>query len=480
MRRPRFLVALTVVLPALLLSGTAGAATSPQYDRLYLLGADTDYLYWGVDRFDPELGAGSVSRICGAAVYGIPDRSKPCLSGLVNTDGTRMFTLFFLPGSLLDESVTWSSAQPLRFHVEGAINTFGAPSTLHFIVQKGTDIVESPAATQTAPGVYEGEMSGGGPLTGNRVNFLGVRIRTSAPLAMITLDLAGKSYLQLPRAFSSRSVPDLVREDTYQPAPTSFASPTRALTFNDADWSVRSFTGTTGALRSFDLATTRKAEILMAWVEVFDTAFMQDIKQGREPDPNKVRQGAALRLMRGGDELDHSGNGNGIGGIGSEALSVLDLPAGPLTLQVDSANEDETQGIPFTVYVLEINGERTLRTLRWSFQQGPTLRVPSVGLCPRASEPVPATDEVRSLALDLDWQTEAPGIPAWTPAFDLPGVGAFPCGEAGTGDEVRLTVPAEQVWYVGATPAHDSLHVSDYDTTFQMTARYVYSAPPAV
>lgn len=148
-------------------------------------------------------------------------------------------------------------------------------------------------------------------------------------------------------------------------------------------------------------------------------------------------------------------------------------------MTVDSANEDETQSIPFTVHVLEIRGERTLRTMRWKFMQVDSLRLPSVGVCPASAEPVPATDEVRSIGLDLDWSSAAVGVPAWTIRFDLPNVGSFPCGEAGTGDELRLTVPSEQVWYVGATPSQDSLHVSAYDTTFELQASYVYSALPA-
>lgn len=480
MRRSLRVFALSIVVPALLLSGVAGASISPTYTRLNLLAADSDYLYWSVDRFDPELGVSAVSRTCGANVYSLPGHSKPCLSGVNLADGSRLYSLFFLPASVLEENVTWSVAEPLKFHLEGTINTLGAPYTVHFVLQKGTDIVESPAAAQTAPGVWEGQISTGSPLSSKGVNILAIRVRTPAPAATIQLNLAGRSFLELPRAFPIRGVPDLVRDDTYSTQPTSLATATRSFTFNDAQWETRSFTGRTGPLREFSFDLAQKAEILMAWVEVFDSTFVQDIERGRPPNPQKIRQGAAIRLSRDGSEIDHSGFGNGVGGWGTEALAVLDLAPGPLTLTVDSANEDESQSMPFTVHVLEVRGERTLRSMRWKFTQTNSLRLPSVGVCPGAAEPIPATDEVRSIALDLDWDSAAVGIPAWTIRFDLPGVGSFPCGEAGTGDELRLTIPTEQVWYVGATPSQDSLHVSAYDTTFELQAEYVYSAPPAI
>lgn len=81
MRRPTIL-ALTVLLPALLLSGpSAQAGSQPQSDRIYLLASDSDYLYWGADATDPELGVSSISRICGTN-YFIPQEARPCLVGI--------------------------------------------------------------------------------------------------------------------------------------------------------------------------------------------------------------------------------------------------------------------------------------------------------------------------------------------------------------------------------------------------------------
>lgn len=94
--------------------------------------------------------------------------------------------------------------------------------------------------------------------------------------------------------------------------------------------------------------------------------------------------------------------------------------------------------------------------MRWRFLQDSSVRLPVVASCPAALEPLPQTDEVRSIALDLDWDSESPTA-AFTFRFDLPQVGSFPCSEAGAGDE----------------------YASAYDTTFEATARYTYTPPPA-
>jgi hypothetical protein len=306
-----------------------------------------------------------------------------------------------------------------------------------------------------------------------------IRVTTSAPVATIELRAGGRSYLELPRPFAMHSVPELVHEDTYAPEPNSYQTATRTFNFNDRSWAARSFTGETGPARQFSFNLDQKAEILFAWIEVYDSAFVQDVRRGRAPDPQKILQGASVSLLRDGTEIDHSGSGFGTLGQGTEALAVLDLTPGPLTLSVDSQNESEDDSIPFTVHVVEVRGERTLRSMRWLFMEMDGVRTPVVAVCPRSIEPVPTTDKVRSVALDLDWNSEAAGLRGWTFSYSLPGVGSFPCSEAGTGDEMRLTIPpAERVWYLGATPAYNATEVSAFDTTFEMSARYTYSPVP--
>jgi hypothetical protein len=80
--------------------------------------------------------------------------------------------------------------------------------------------------------------------------------------------------------------------------------------------------------------------------------------------------------------------------------------------------------------------------------------------------------------MDLDWDTEALGDPGFTIRFSLPTVGAFGCGEMGTGDHMRITVPGQQVWAVGATPAPGNTFVSWRDTVFEMDVMFSYTRPP--
>lgn len=477
MRRPPRLFALIVVLPALLLSGTSSSAiTSPRADKLYLLSSDAEYLYWSPDAADPELGVGTLSRMCGTNYIGVDP--KPCLMGINASNQTRTFNLSFMPAASLGEEITWSAGAPLRFHIEGNINTFGVPYTVQLVLQKGSTAIVSNAATQTAPGVWDGQISSGAPMNLSDVNLLVVRVTTQAPAAMVELRLGGRSYLELPRPFAMHGVPDLVRAETFRPEPSSFRTGTRTFAFNDRNWATQSFTGRTGAVREFPFTLPAKAEVLLAWVEVLDRSFAHTVRSG-SPDPQTALHGASVAVLRDGEEIDHSGGGAGAAGIGTEALAALDVAPGPLTLTVTSANKDEGQSVPFAVHVLEVRGERTLQMMRWRFMQGQSSRLVATATCPRYFEPVPATDEVRSVALDLDWDSVSP-LPKYTLQFDLPGIGSFPCGEAGIGDELRFTFPAaERVSYVGAVAAYDSIHATAHDTVFEMTARYIYSAPPA-
>jgi hypothetical protein len=476
---PRF-IALIVVLPALLLSGLhAGAAVQPLSDRIYLLASDSDYLYWGVDSTDPELGVSSISRICGTN-YAIPQEAKPCLAGLDTGTQSRTYNLFFLPGSALDEKVTWAGAAPLRFHIEGSVQTAGVPYTLQLVLQKTGGLVVSENATQTSPGVWDGQLSGGGPLSATDINLIGVRVTTQAPVALVDLRLGGRTYLQLPRAFNVHGVPDMQREDTYSPQPSTYSAGTRSFAFNDNNWAVQTFTGDTTAPKTFDFSIPQKAEILLAWVDLYDSTTIQDVHHLRQPDQRKPAQGVGMLLSRGGTVVEHSGaNGLGVLGHGTAALATADLAAGPASLVVDPAQDGADQALPYTVHVLEIRGERTLRSMHWLFFNDATLRTPAVATCPAATQPIPATDKVKNIDLDLDWDTEAPGLPAFTFRFTMP-YGDYPCSEGGTGDELRLTMPqAERVWWMGAAPAYHATYASAYDTTFEMTARYTYAAPPA-
>ena len=468
---------IAVALTALAAPVTA-TADAPKQDRIYLLASDSEYLYWGVDPSDPELGTRTIVRRCGEfPSWGIPGRSTPCTQAL-GTDGARTSRLAFMPASLLEEHVTWSAASPLRFHLEGTIDTGGVPYSLSLYVNAGGNIADSPPATEVAPGVWEGTLAAGAPLQTNKVNMFGLRLITQAPVATIELHTSGASYVTLPTAKAVRSVPQLVRDDTYSPQPGSFTTPMRSFTFNDEQWAVQSFTGITGPRRAFDLQIDRHAEIVVAWVELFGTSFVQDIRRGRPPNATKLEQGVAPTLVRDGEVIAHSTIETARAGVGTEGLAFTDLPPGPLSLEVNSADEEGNE-LPFTAYVLQVHGERTLASIRWQFFELASRRIPVAASCPGLLEQLPVTDEVKTIGLDLDSDTEAVGLPSWTISFVMPSLGLIQCGEMGIGDRVRFTFPKDEgVWRLGATPAYDSLHVSNQDTVHEMQAVYTYSPSP--
>jgi hypothetical protein len=472
-RLTRLLLCLTVVL------GVAPAVASdggPTYDRLYLLGGEGDYLYWGVDPTDPELGQPVMTRHCGPArVGGVPGESTPCLMGI--SPPTLSYNLFFMPASVLEEPVGWSAAAPLRFRL--ALNvTAAAPYTVHLVIQKGLSQSVSPAATETAPGIWEGTLTTGAPLQPDATNLLGIRVITQAPAATLRVGGAGESSIAFPSPFAARSVPDLIAGDTYAPARTSFASATHAFRFNDDQWSVQSFSGDLGPTASFPMDLPRDARTLFAWVEVFGSPALQDVWRGRSLDRRKLDQGASVTLSRDGEVIDHSGTGSGVAGIGIETMAVIDVESGPLEVSVDAVSEEAEDRMPFKVYVLATHGDRTLRSFRARFHNPRSTRNPAAGVCPAPSVPVPFTQEVRSFKMDLDWDTEAIGLSGWTLRFYLPGVGDFPCGEAGNGDSLRMTVPGTDVILVGSTPPQDRTFVSVADTVFDLQVDYVYTPPP--
>jgi hypothetical protein len=480
MRRSRSAIILAGLVLSMLQPEVSRAA-GPMHDRIYLLGADTDYLHWSVDQTDPELAMSRIYRACGYVPSGIPGRSKPCLAGIDVPNQARTYNIFFRPATLLDEPITWNPSNPLRFHLEGAIDTGGVPFQVQLVIEK-SQVVVSPPATQVTPGVWEGSITSGGPINPGAVDGIGIRVTTQAPFANIELKTAGRSYIQLPRAFAAHSVPDLIREDQYRPDPSSYSSVSHTFTFNDRNWSASTFTGETGSPKEFEMTLDRNTAYVIAWVELYETPFFHDAARGRPADMRKLTHGASVHLFRDGQLLDHSGSGSGTAGLGAETFAVRNVAAGPLTVRVESSDaleattgRDVQEELPFTVHVLAVGGERTVKTMRMRFLQLDSHRVGAMARCPSPMGVVPATSAVRSIALDLDWDTVTPGLPAWSVRY-----GQSACGEGGTGDRVRLTAAGAGIWHVGATPAHDAMFVSAHDTVFELTAQYTYSPVPPV
>jgi hypothetical protein len=458
------------------------ATAGPSYQRLYYMGAETDYLYWSVDPSDPELGSATISRTCGlGTVWGIQGVSKPCLRG-INPGSGYTYNMYFLPASALGAPVSWDAANPLKFHLELTAES-PVPYTVHLTIQKGTSVVESPAATQVSPGVWEGTVTSGAPIDPLQATLLGVRVRTLSERVTMQLKARGASYIELPQAVPAHSVADLQAQDSYQPAPSSLTTGQRSFTFNDENWSVQTFEGTLrdGSEQGFAFAMGRDAEFVLAWVEAYDSPFTDDVLDGRSPDSRKLTDSMTMELRQNGDVVETGGNPFG-GQRGMDALGVMDLPAGDVELRVKGTAR--SQGYPYKAYVLAVHGARTLRSMRWTFTENggidplPASRLPVAGVCPASVEPVPVTSEVTTYSADIDWESHGLPPPRYTLRFQLPGVGDFPCSEAGTGDRVRFTVPGERVAYLGATPAYDATFYPPWDVVFRMEVRYTYSPPP--
>lgn len=445
----------------------------PRHDRIYLMAAGTEYLHWTVDPTDPELDQGLVVRHCGATrTQGIPGHSKPCLTGGLGLDRTH--NLYFVQASLFETRPAWSPTDPLRFHFELEVDSL-SPYDVRLVLQQGTGAIESPPATEVSPGVWEGELGAGGPLGTMPVEYLGVRISTQSQAVTMRLKTGGESWIELPEPVGAKGVPDLVRDDTYAPAPNALSSDTHTLRFNDEAWESWSFTGDAAEIRTFDLDLPDRAVALYAWADLFDTPFLYDVRRGRPADVRKVLDGVGLRLLRDGAEIEHGDGPIDAQGVGT--MAGTSLLAGSYELEVHAYNETDDP-LPYTAHVVAVYGDRTLASIRSRAPSHEHFRLPVIAACPRAMQAIPVTPEVTTFHMDLDWETDAPGVPSWTIRYDMPQVGGSPCSEGGIGDNVRFTVPGERVWFMGATPAYDSLHVSPYDTVFDFHVRYTYTAPP--
>lgn len=458
----------------------AAQASSQEHRRLYLMAADSQYLYWSVDPDDPELDVTTVARTCGTGqVWGTPD-AEPCLSGPDLENNGLRYSIFFFPATLLDSPIAWSGQEPLRYRLGLQVSS-ALPYTVHFLIQKTGPQIESQPATQTASGVWEGSISTGSPVEPAAVNILGIRIKTRATRVTMELETGGASYVELPDPVSARSVPALLAASTYAPSPSRYSTPTRSFAFNDDAWTVDSFTGNLSQEKTVGLTLHRNAASLIAWIEMFDTPFVHDVIRGRPPEPRKLTDWFEMELSQNGEVVTHT---FGLRGRGTDALAALDLPAGDISVTVRPL--DGSEASTYTVYVLAIHGPRTLASMRWRYTHPsdllplPDHRSPVSASCPASAEPIPVTDEATTFLVDLDWDTVGPLFPKWTLRFSLPNVGYFPCGEVGTGDRVRFTIrPAKDVWYVGATPAQDGLFASWEDTVFEMETRFAYT-PSAV
>lgn len=471
----------TAILGALVSVSAAAPAGAGQgtHSRIYLLGADTDYLYWSVDPLDPELGLSPIVRTCQIGQpQGIPGMSKPCLSGPAEGG---IHSMFFLPATLFDQPLKWSAAEPLRFHLALHVNA-ALPYTVRLFLWKSeqpTSVISEPA-TEIAPDVWEGTLTTGSSLSSEEGGFFGIRINTSSPRVTMELQARGASWIDLPRPIAARPVPQLLAESTYAPGPSSFQTDQRAIRFNDDQWEAWSFQGDLSEARTFDVELERDAEFVLAWAEAYDTPFLHDVIRGRPPDDRKLTEAPAVSLIRDGEEL--ALGANHFGWVrGMDSVALIDVSGGPLTLRVEQELGDATY--PYSAHVLAVYGARTVRTMRWRFAlDAPgveSFRVGGAANCFVGTEPTPTTSEVTTMEAELSWDTVGVGAYRWTIPSDWPNGANFPCGEGGTGNRVRFTLPGAHIWAFSAVPASDAAFVSFQDTIFEMEVRYAYTPPPA-
>lgn len=461
--------ATAAIIAVALLATSAPAATAAQAQRLYLLGDERGVLYWSTTPYDAEAPLALVTRTCGVRAPALPESHDSCFSYLT-PDGTTAYAFDFHPAAFIDARPA-TTAEPLRFHFEVEVDS-PLPATVHLATIEDEDLRVSPAATEVAPGVFEGTLSDPRALSG-AANLLRVEVRTQSERIGMRLRTGGASWVELPAAVSARSVPQLLAVGGPTPV-SSYTGANRTVRFNDGDWSAWSFEGDLTQDRTFDLDLPTRAGVLLAWVQTFDSPLVYDLARGRDADPRELENAPSLRVLRGTSAVAE-GNNSGHRGRGQDAAAALDVGPGPLTVEVSDGNWDPDGGgqeLPYTVHVVAVHGPRTLAGMRWSFSIGGDAMTPVVGQCAYGLEPIPVTRDVSTFRVGLDWDSAALPAPDWTLWFNI-GTGEYVCGE--TGDERRFTYGREHgVRLMGPVPERSSLHSSFNDTVFEMDVQYAY------
>lgn len=458
MRRIVLVVALAVLgaLPAV------SSATATQ--RLYLLGSTDDPTTWyGSDPSDPEL-AGSWT--C-TAQPGPGLGTNRCQAG-ITPGGFSHFTTFY-PRVLYRDAVTWNAASPMRFHVAVEAQA-PAGYQVRFSVQNRGSLIESAPATEVSPGIFEGTLAAGGPILPGQVVPFSVEVTSTGPMSEIEIGLGGASWIEIATDARIDAVPALIAADTTSPSPVALNTPERSLTFNDDDWTHTSFTGTLHPSRTHSVTVQRPAVAVLAWLEGFVDPVVSQAVDEQSFDERKILQFPRLQFIRNGTTF----------GTAERTTAAMNLEPGPLQVRVyaDALNgytRELANGLPYTLHILQLHGLRTLRSMRWDLPPARwnSFRVPVAASCPYPNEPIPQTGAASTFNVDLDTHAATPGQ-RWTLAYELPGVGAFPCGEAGTDDSLRITLAGPRLWYMGPTPHPDATFHSAEDVTYTMTVTYTY------
>lgn len=438
---------LVVSAAVLALAPAAHAATT---DRLYLLAAPGNTAYYSSDPFDADGSAATFEQRC---------------DQFLNPSPTRLCQSTHTPIAELDRPLSWSPERPLRFHAELEILDAADDAVVTFFMQQGGTQFETPPAAQIAPGVWEASLaSPARTLSAASIASIGVRVRATGPTVGLTLRTRGRSWVDLPEPVEARSVAEMEAAEPAPAAPSTFATNGRAFEFNDRAWSSESFAGDTTQARAFSADVREDATAVYAWVEHDVGPAVHALASGRSPDPRWNTDFPSLTVTANGAP---AGDGSGT------TRALRDVRAGT-KLVLDVSRSPQSQGKPYTVHVVAVHGERTLRTMRWRSSPGYAVKAPLLAACPTAFDPVVLPAGASTLLVTVDESTPKP-TDGWALAYDIPGFGAVVCGTGTTDRSHRYVLPrASRTLFFDGRPAGTMPTVSVYDTVLHYEARLTY------
>lgn len=454
-----------------------GAEAAPEYQRAYLLADNGDYLWWNTEPDSPSADLRSLTVGCGT---GHPPMW--CTEGF--TEGRIDYNIWFPPRSKMLEEVAWNADRPLRFRFALDVETTAPSYTVHLVTYPTTvspGLQVSPPAIETSPGVWEGALTAPGELLPNHIVEMGIRISIPAadphirfPTTMRMLT-DGSSYVEFPEAASGLSIDDMYERDPAPSAPGSFSTPLHEFRFNDDRWRAYSFEGDLSEPRSFDVPLGTPAAGVVGWAESFSTPVVYHAAREGSVDPQRVTAELRVRVLLDNEEI--AGSSQGL--TGAQTTAAVDVAAGELTLQVSSQVNGRSG--PYKAYILVIEGDRTLRSMRTRFSpDGTDGALPYIWACGSLAIGVPVSNEVNALTLDLDFDAVGP-THRWVPAFSSTlGYGYGHTCHPGSGDRLAaINLKEAATWWVGATPGRRGAFMSFRDVVLDLFVRFLYEPPDA-
>jgi hypothetical protein len=443
----RRLPLLLPVLCAALAVPALGAAKAPAVKRLYLMSTDGGHAAYTSDLRDGHLQG--------------PDLAQRC-TVFLNPTPTRLCQNTFVPGVRWNAPLQVGPGAPLTFDVDLDVESASAP-TVTFFLQVGGQQHESAPATQGADGRWRGAVTAAVTVPTSAVPLFGVRVRATGATVAMELRTGGRSWVDLGRATSLQSVPQLQAVDAVA-AQTTHVTPARQFGFADRQWQAFAFDGSSAAATTFGLTLPKPAVAFYAWIEGGRRPVVHDATRGRAPRPQSLTDVPSLSVVAGGAAV---GDGSG------DSRAVRSLKAGPIELKVTPSAA--ARGEPYRVHAVAVYGPRTLRTLRMDVSYSTALRAGVVNACSHSFDPVVVPETVSTFSVDLDWSSDKPDD-RWALAYDYPGLGAVVCGHAEAEDQMQFTVPpASRIWLFEPRPANGTVAASAYDTVFSYDVRFTYS-----